>query len=563
HQLKCLPPNIRGTALLAETTVGKLLQAIQSNLALKSKVRHPDKLLDRSLLWLHEQEVVRLNKGLAVFRPAMKIRLEHRERRGFSKADFTPLALHYEGQVLQVHVMAEFAARGLAAMSEALRLAMDYFTLDEEKFLERWLPGRGKELGRQTTPASWRAIVESLKNPDQQRIVADEREQANVLVLAGPGSGKTRVLVHRIAWLTRVPREDPKGIVALAYNRHAAVDIRRRLAELIGDDARRVTVLTCHALAMRLAGASFAARAERPSSEMFSDVLKQAIAVLRGEGLPPDEADERRAHLLAGFRWILVDEYQDIGPEQYDLISALAGRTLEDDAGKLTLFAVGDDDQNIYAFNRASVEFIRRFQADYGPSPKWLTTNYRSTANIVSAANTVIEASRKRMKAGKPMRVDRARAKDPPGGKWSELDPVSQGRVQILPAGGDPVHQARAVMAEILRLSSLAPGWDWARCAVLAREWDYLVPARAVCETHGIPTQMANEPLPNFWQLRQTRDFVQWLRGRKPEIVDDSALAGWLDARPSDRWHDLLRQAAGEHALESGGREAPVNHFIE
>ena len=120
----------------------------------------------------------------------MTIRLEHRERRGFSKAEFEPLALHYKGQVLQIHVMVEFAERGLAAMSEALRLAMDYFTLKEEEFLARWLPGRDREIGRQTTPESWRAIVESLKNPVQQRIVADDREQANVLVLAGPGSGK-------------------------------------------------------------------------------------------------------------------------------------------------------------------------------------------------------------------------------------------------------------------------------------------------------------------------------------------------------------------------------------
>ena len=64
-----------------------------------------------------------------------------------------------------------------------------------------------------------------------------------------------------------------------------------------------------------------------------------------------------------------MDEYQDIGADQYELISALAGRTIDDEAGKLTVFAVGDDDQNIYAFNGASVEYIRRFQDDYGPRP--------------------------------------------------------------------------------------------------------------------------------------------------------------------------------------------------
>ena len=100
------------------------------------------------------------------------------------------------------------------------------------------MPDPDNQISRQTTPESWRRIVEDLNNPIQRRIVADDREQTNVLVLAGPGSGKTRVLVHRIAYLIRARREHPRGILALAYNRHAAVEIRRRLAELIGDDAR-------------------------------------------------------------------------------------------------------------------------------------------------------------------------------------------------------------------------------------------------------------------------------------------------------------------------------------
>ena len=397
----------------------------------------------------------------------MTIRLEQRERRGFARADFEPLSLHYKGQVLQIHVMVEFAERGRAAMSEALRMAMDYFTLREDEFLARWLPGRDKEIGRETTPESWWAIVDSLKNPVQQGIVADDREQTNVLVLAGPGSGKTRVLVHRIAYLIRARRENARGILALAYNRHAAVDIRRRLAELIGDDARGVTVLTCHALAMRLAGASFTGRAERPDDEMFQEVMRRAVELLRGEGLPPEEADEQRERLLAGFRWILVDEYQDIGPDQYELISALAGRTLEEDAGKLTLFAVGDDDQNIYAFNGASVEFIRRFEADYGPKPRYLTANYRSTGHIVAAANAVIEPARERMKAGHPIRIDRARANDPAGGSWETLDAVSRGRVQIL-AGGPRSH----LSGELCHGGAAAPGCARAELGLVALRGD-------------------------------------------------------------------------------------------
>ena len=86
--------------------------------------------------------------------------------------------------------MVEFAQRGLEAVAAATRLAMDYFALKEEDFLSRWLPGRGREIERETTAASWRAIVESLNNPVQQRIVADDREQTNVLVLAAPAPAR-------------------------------------------------------------------------------------------------------------------------------------------------------------------------------------------------------------------------------------------------------------------------------------------------------------------------------------------------------------------------------------
>lgn len=562
HLLASLPQGVRGTDLLAETTLGKLTSALAGNLVLKAQIKDPQKLLDRALLWLHEQEVIRLNKGLAVFRPAMTIRISQ-EKRNFLKADFMPLKLHYQEQVVQIHVMAEYVHLGLAAMADALRLTMDYFSLRREEFLRRWLPGRDKELSRQTTPESWSSIVESLHNPIQQGIVADDREQTNILVLAGPGSGKTRVLVHRIAYLVRVRRENPRGIVALAYNRHAAVEIRRRLGELIGDDAKGVTVLTCHALAMRLTGASFAGREVKTDGDIFKEVLLQAVALLKGEGLPPEDADEQRDRLLAGFRWILVDEYQDIGPEQYELISALAGRTRMEEQGKLSLLAVGDDDQNIYAFDGASVEFIRRFEADYAAKPVYLVENYRSTANIIEAANLLIAPAQRRMKSDHPITIDRKRTKEPKGGRWQNIDPVCQGRVQVLPAGNTVMTQAMAVMIELQRLQSLVPDWDWTRAAVIAREWKYLEPVRSHCELHDIPVQVADELALPFWRLRETQAMIDWLHERETKLIDAAELKKWLGRRQSGTWWSLLGEAVDEYTLETGGVELPSQHFIE
>ncbi len=565
HLLACLPPTARGIDQLAETTLGKLLAALESDLLLKAEKTISSKLLDRALLWLHEQEIIRLNKGLAVFRPAMTIRLEADWKKKFTQPDFAPLQLHYDEQVVQIHVMAEYVQRGLKAMAEALHLTMDYFSLQRDEFMRRWLPERDKELARQTTPQSWHTIVEALNNKPQREIVSDDRDNTNVLVLAGPGSGKTRVLVHRIAYLIRARRENPHGILALAYNRHAAVQIRQRLAELIGDDARGVSVLTLHALAMRLVGASLLTQSvgKLADGDTFRQIIEQAVALLKGEGLPPDEADQQRDRLLAGFRWILVDEYQDIAPEQYELISALAGRTRADEDGRINLFAVGDDDQNIYAFNGASVEFIRRFEADYAAKPAYLVSNYRSSAHLIAAANLMIAPAANRMKKDRPISIDAARAKQAPGGEWKAIDPVGQGRVQILPAGDNDRIQALAVMAEFERMASLTPDWDWARCAVIAREWKSLDPVRSYCQLKGIPVQQADEDSSGFWSLRETQALIAWLRSRPSRLIDAATIRQWLETQPDAHWWRYLREALAEYTLDTSGAELPLDHFLE
>ena len=563
HLVSKLPSGARGADLLVETTMGQLIDTLNFSQFLDRSI-NSDRLLQQALLWLHDQEVIRLNRGMSVFRSAMIIRLEEGRNR-FRQSEFEPLQIHYDEQTLQIHIMAEYAEKGLESIANAVRLTLDYFSLPRREFVDKWLREKKQELTRQTTPESWHRIVESLNNRSQRAIVTDDRENTNVLVLAGPGSGKTRVLVHRIAYLIRARRQNPRSILALAYNRHAAVQIRQRLHDLIGEDAQGVTVLTCHALAMRLAGSTFAGSVDvtdAKAQEVFDDILKEAIELLEGRNAAPDEADEQCDRLLAGFRWILVDEYQDIKELEYNLISALAGRTKADQDRRLNLFAVGDDDQNIYAFSGSSSRYIKRFEEDYRAKPSYLTENYRSTGHIISAANAAIEPANLRMKADHPITVNRGRDRERLGGVWQRTDPVAQGRVQILPAGADPFTQAQVVLQELRRMAALDPAWDWSNCAVVARNWGLLDPVRALCHLEEIPVQLSREDFTATWQLRETQELLDWTKDQGSLIVAEDLLQ-WLRQQRQGPWNDLLEEAVEIYRLETNNEELPTVAFRE
>ena len=566
HLEALVAPGQQGKDIQVPTTLGELLAAISNDTTL-GDIKDPNRLMDCALLWLHEQQIVTLGKGLTVFRPAMTLQLESKNRK-FKEEDYKPLSLHYEEQTLHIHVMAAYAKRGIESMPDAEKLTQDYFKLSQEEFLKKWMPTQDKELKRQTTPDSWRNIVESLNNKVQQQIVTDDRTDTNTLVLAGPGSGKTRVLVHRIAYLIRVKREDPRGILALVYNRHAAAEIRKRLHDLIGDDSRGVDIFTCHGFAMRIVGATFAQKSDLPMDADFNAIMGEAVTLLNGDGLEADDAEAQRDTLLQGYRWILVDEYQDIAEQEYNLIAAIAGRTLDEPDLKLSLMAVGDDDQNIYSFKGASAEYIRRFEEDYltkqkDREPKYLIENYRSTANIIRASNLVIEPAIQRMKADHEIKVNKRRKRDPSGGLLQKLDSVGKGRVQILKDAGDSVGQTILAFDELVRLSKLMPDWDWAKTAVIAREWKYLNPVRSLCEARGIPVQSAGDEKLNFWRLRETQTFIKWLKALDSAIVHTSSIQEWIGQQPEGPWWALLRQSIDELTLEFGDIDTDRDQVLE
>ncbi|MBA4147845.1 MAG: RecQ family ATP-dependent DNA helicase [Verrucomicrobia bacterium] len=553
--------------LLIEFSFDELRKAIESDLLLRSDLKDIDAALERALMFLHEQQVIILQQGLAVFRSAMTIRLQPGAKgERYKSSDYQPLEHHYRERILQVHVMSEFARRGVEAISEALRLVLAYFTLDKEEFLQTYFRSKLQLLQYATTARSFQRIVSDLNNPAQIKIVTAPASR-DMLVLAGPGSGKTKTVVHRCAYLLRVERVRPQSILICCFNRSAALELRRRLVDLTGDDARGVTVLTYHGLAMRLLGYSFMGRTNTAEIN-FDELIKDAVKLLRGETtLPGIEPDDARDRLLAGFQHILVDEYQDIDEPQYQMISAIAGRTLDDADLKLSILAVGDDDQNIYSFRGANVEFIRRFQDDYKAEIYPLVENYRSTRYIIEAANSLISANSDRMKTEHPIRIDRYREMLPAGGVFAQRDDLTRGKVQVIRVK-DGEGQARAVISEIRRLKQIGVS-DLSRIAVLSSHHRDLAQVRTLAEQAGVPIvwYAGQGGIPQLYQVREIYSFLQHLVERKNLMVRASALIDTaeklLEKEPLNRWLQFLCRIVEAWKVESNDAELPAQFALE
>ncbi|SIT69295.1 ATP-dependent DNA helicase UvrD [Ectothiorhodosinus mongolicus] len=314
------------------------------------------------------------------------------------------------------------------------------------------------------------AILDGL-NEAQREAVASPCSP--VLVLAGAGSGKTRVLVHRIAWLVEVEGLSPHSVLAVTFTNKAAHEMRGRLENLLALPPQGLWVGTFHGLSHRLLRMHWREAGLPEAFQILDseDQLRLVKRVLKSLDLdearwPPRqiqwfingrkdegirsthmqdsgdpvsrqmiriysayEAACRRAgvvdfaelmlrslellrdtpalleHYRERFRHILVDEFQDSNAIQYAWLRLLAG-------AKTPVFAVGDDDQSIYGWRGARVEHIRQFTRDFpGAQTVRLEQNYRSTQNILSAANALIRHNDSRLgkelwtagKAGEPI----------------------------------------------------------------------------------------------------------------------------------------------------------------
>ncbi|HMV66801.1 MAG TPA: RecQ family ATP-dependent DNA helicase, partial [Myxococcota bacterium] len=393
----------KGKNVLVSFSVDELVRVLQGTLTLAGRLRSAPQAVDQALLLMHDARVLTLQGGLAVFRQAMALRRRQDAPRTLLAEKIEPLRHHEAERTVQIHVVDAYARLGASAIDEAQALARDWFGAPRDVFLQRWFPKRREVLRVGTSAESYRRIVDGVD--EAQRPIVSAAPGANLLVLAGPGSGKTRVLVHRVAWLIRVRRVRPESVVVVCYTRANAIELRRRLRALIDVDARGVLVTTLHGLALRLTG-----RSPGHDELDFEGLLADAAAILRRERVPDGaEADEIRDLVLRGCAHLLVDEYQDLDAHQASLLDAIAGRSEADEDQRLSFLAVGDDDQSIFQFRGGTSTWIRDFARTWGATTHTLTRCYRCAPAILAAAEAMIRPVPGRLKAGTPLRVDDAR----------------------------------------------------------------------------------------------------------------------------------------------------------
>jgi ATP-dependent DNA helicase RecQ len=436
--------------------------------------------LRRTLIWLHDREILRLTDGLTLFHQALKVKVIKGVNPNIIYSRYPRLEEHYKEQARKTHLMLQY---GALAEDDCARqqLVKDYFTLPRDDFDQAYPEITGAGVARPLSQADYDNIMGPL-NESQKAIV--EAEDPAISVIAGPGSGKTRTIVHRIAYLIKVKRVAPDRIVVLAYNRNAVRELRLRLQDLIGTLASRLRVYTFHGLAIALLGRTLEetmtpSHKRQDTEKRFDNLLRDACDLLESGAEDDDDIQLRRIQYLGNTEHIFVDEYQDVTEQEYRLIRLISGLDDADDQSQsvqIHLCVIGDDDQNIYGFRGADAKFILQFKAEYKAKQFLLTENYRSTEAIIEVGNQVIQNNRHRCK-----RLPEEQVCIDPTRIGQRGKPVGAKLFSTLTA------QAIWVMQQVRQW--LDNGTPPNEIAILAKEWEQLSEIRALLERLGdIPT---------------------------------------------------------------------------
>jgi len=362
--------------VLVEFSVQELKTAYENSQKLfQLKIDLDD--IEDSLFYLSKIEAIKIEGGFMVVYNRLTIeRLEPDNRKKYTKEDYGKLDQFYENKVQQIHIVGEYAKKMISDYRNALQFVDDYFQLNYDSFLRKHFPGsKVDDLKLKMTPAKFRQLFGEL-SPAQLNIINDSKSN-HIVVAAGPGSGKTRVLVHKLASLLLMEDVKHEQLLMLTFSRAAATEFKKRLLKLIGNAANFVEIKTFHSYCFDLLG-------KVGNLEKSDDILKKTIEKIRNK-----EVEVSRITKTV----LVIDEAQDMNEDEFSLINVLMEQNEE-----MRVIAVGDDDQNIFEFRGASSRYLEQFIKVNNAKKHELIVNYRSKSNLVLFTNQFVKRIRHRLK---------------------------------------------------------------------------------------------------------------------------------------------------------------------
>jgi ATP-dependent DNA helicase RecQ len=333
--------------------------------------------VEEVLFYLSRIEALKIEGGFLVVYNCLTIeRLEQDNKKRYTKDDYIKLGQHYENKVQQIHIVGEYARKMIDDYRSALQFVEDYFQLNYTSFLLKYFPGsKANELRLKMTPTKFKQLFGEL-SPTQLTIINDN-ESSYIIVAAGPGSGKTKVLVHKLASLLLMEDVKHEQLLMLTFSRAAVTEFKTRLLALIGNAANYVEIKTFHSYCFDLLG--------RVGTLVKSDeIIKNTIENIKNKSV---EACRITKSVL------VIDEAQDMNEDEFNLIYTLMEQNEE-----MRVIAVGDDDQNIFEFRGASQTYLERFIKAKRAVKYELVENYRSKNNLVEFSNQFVKQISHRLK---------------------------------------------------------------------------------------------------------------------------------------------------------------------
>lgn len=362
--------------VLVEFSVLELKEEYEKQPYLFQKSATPEEIED-ALFYLSRMGAIQIEGGFLVMYNRLQIdRIEHNNKIQYKQEDYRKLELFYNNKIQQIHIVGEYARKMIENYQDALTFVDDYFRLNNTSFLQKYFPGsRKEEISRRMTPHKYKQLFGELS--ETQLKIVNDNTSPHIVVAAGPGSGKTRLLVHKLASLLLMEDVKHEQLLMLTFSRAAANEFRTRLHDLIGNAVGYIEIKTFHSYCFDLLG-------KQGSIEKSQSVIRDTV-----EQINKGEVEMNRITKTV----LVIDEAQDMTEDEFALIVALVEKN-----EMLKVIAVGDDDQNIFGFRGSDSRYMQSFINQYDAQAYELFVNFRSKSNLVEFANNFVKQIPRRLK---------------------------------------------------------------------------------------------------------------------------------------------------------------------